>query len=265
LFNRNIPNSVLRLYQKVIWIGNNYQGDLSFFNTQQVLDYVAQGGNFLLATRMANQFFDADLKNYCGITGFTGDLTVTHLIALDNNLIDIPSASGHTYVNFPFMDANSEAVPIFDDDTSTAYIGGFKLNKTNEGVFIFIAGRPYRYNNTASATDYEYMIDNYMTSALVSVEDHSESNLPTGYNLAQNYPNPFNPSTQISYSIPNSEFVSLKIYDVLGREVTTLVNGVQSASNYSVNFDAGKLSSGIYFYTLKAGNFVETKKMLLLR
>jgi PKD repeat protein len=265
LFNRSIPNSVLRLYQKVIWIGNNYQGDLSFFNTQQVLDYVAQGGNFLLATRMANQFFDANLKNYCGITGFTGDLTVTQLIALDNNLINIPSASGHTYVNFPFMDANSEAVPIFDDDTSTAYIGGFKLNKTNEGVFIFIAGRPYRYNNTASATDYEYMIDNYMTSTLVSVEDHSSPELPTGYKLSQNYPNPFNPSTQISYSIPNSEFVSLKIYDVLGREVTTLVNGVQSASNYSVNFDAGKLSSGIYFYTLKAGNFVETKKMLLLR
>lgn len=265
LFNRDIPNSILRLYQKVIWIGNNYQGDLAFFNTQQVLDYVADGGNFLLATRMANQFFDTDLKNYCGITSFTGDLTVTQLIALDNNLVDIPSASGHTFVNFPTMDAGSEAIPIFDDNTTTPYIGGFRLNKVNEGVFIFIAGRPYRYDNTASATNYEYMIDNFMTSILVNVDDNSESTLPTGYKLAQNYPNPFNPSTQISYSIPNSEQVSLKIYDVLGNEVAILEDGVQSAGTYTVSFDASKLSSGIYFYTLKAGNFVETKKMILMK
>jgi len=265
LFNRNIPNSILRLYQKVIWIGNNYQGDLAFFSPQQVLDYVGQGGNFVLATRMANQFFDTDLKNYCGITAFTGDLTVTQLIALDNNLVNIPSASGHTYVNFPYMDANSEAVPIFDDDTSTAYIGGFKLNKANEGVFIFIAGRPYRYDNTASATNYDYMIDNFMTSILVGAEDQSTPELPNGYTLAQNYPNPFNPSTQISYGIPNSEFITLKIYDVLGKEVATLVDGAQSAGSYTVSFDASKLSSGIYFYTLKAGNFIETKKMILMK
>lgn len=265
LFNRDIPNSILRLYQKVIWIGNNYQGDLAFFSPQQVLDYVAQGGNFVLATRMASQFFDTDLKNYCGITAFTGDLTVTQLIALDNNLVNIPSASGHTYVNFPFMDATSEAVPIFDDDTSTAYIGGFKLNKANEGVFIFIAGRPYRYDNTASATNYDYMIDNFMTSELVGVEDQSTTELPTGYTLAQNYPNPFNPSTQISFAIPNSELVTLNIYDVLGKEVATLVDGAQSAGSYTVSFDASKLSSGIYFYTLKAGNFIETKKMILMK
>jgi len=265
LFNRNIPNSILQLYQKVIWIGNNYQGDLPFFNPQQVLDYLALGGNFLLATRMANQFFDTELKNYCGITSFTGDLTVTQLIALDNNLVDIPSASGHTFVNFPVMDAGSEAIAIFDESTTTSYIGGFRLNKANEGVFIFIAGRPYRYDNTASATNYEYMIDNFMTSTIVGVDDNSENELPSGYILAQNYPNPFNPSTQISYSIPNSEYVSLKIYDVLGKEVAILVDAVQSANHYTVSFDAGKLSSGIYFYTLKAGNFNETKKMLLLR
>ncbi len=265
LFNRDIPNSILRLYQKVIWIGNNYQGDLAFFSPQQVLDYVGQGGNFVLATRMASQFFDTDLKNYCGITSFTGDLTVTQLIALDNNLVDIPSASGHSYVNFPYMDANSEAVPIFDDDTSTPYIGGFKLNKANEGVFIFIAGRPYRYDNTASATDYDYMIDNFMTSILVGIEDHSTPELPTGYSLAQNYPNPFNPSTQISYAIPNSELITLKIYDVLGNEVATLVDGAQNPGAYTVSFDASKLSSGIYFYTLKAGNFLETKKMILMK
>ena len=265
LFNRSIPNSILQLYQKVIWIGNNYQGDLPFFNSQQVLDYIALGGNFLLATRMANQFFDTELKNYCGITSFTGDLTVTQLIALDNNLVDIPSASGHTFVNFPYMDGSSEATPIFDDNTTTAYIGGFRLSKANEGVFIFIAGRPYRYDNTASATNYEYMIDNFMTSTLVGVDDDFKNEIPSQYILAQNYPNPFNPTTQISYSIPSSENVSLKIYDVLGNEVATLVDAVQGTGNYSVSFDAAKHSSGIYFYTLNAGFFLETKKMILMK
>ena len=265
LFNRDIPNSILRLYQKVIWIGNNFQGDLAFFNTQQVLDYVADGGNFLLATRMANQFFDTDLKNYCGITSFTGDLTVTQLIALDASLVDMTAASGHTYVNFPIMNASSEAVAIFDDNAATSYIGGFRLNKSGEGVFIFIAGRPYRYDNTASAANYEFMIDNFMTSILVNVDDNPSSEVPTGYKLAQNYPNPFNPSTQILYSIPSSEQVSLRIYDVLGNEVATLVDGIQSAGSHSISFDASKHSSGIYFYTLKAGNFLETKKMILMK
>lgn len=83
--------------------------------------------------------------------------------------------------------------------------------------------------------------------------------------LEQNYPNPFNPSTTIRYSIPTSEFVKLKVYDVLGNEVATLVNEEKPAGSYEVEFQATELSSGIYFYKLQSGNFVETKKMLLLK
>jgi Leucine-rich repeat (LRR) protein len=83
--------------------------------------------------------------------------------------------------------------------------------------------------------------------------------------LHQNYPNPFNPSTRISYSIPHSGFVSLKIYDILGREIRILVSEFQNAGNYSFNFDAGKLSSGVYFYRLQAGSdCAKIKKMLLI-
>ena len=85
------------------------------------------------------------------------------------------------------------------------------------------------------------------------------------YDLAQNYPNPFNPSTLITYSIPKSSFVVLKIYNVLGKQITTLVNENQEAGIYKVNFDAGSLSNGVYFYKIQAGNFVEIKKMLLLK
>ena len=83
--------------------------------------------------------------------------------------------------------------------------------------------------------------------------------------LSQNYPNPFNPITNIEYRLPNREFVTLKIYDVLGNEVATLVNEEKPAGSYSVEFNGNKLSSGIYFYRLKAGNFTQNRKMILLK
>ena len=88
---------------------------------------------------------------------------------------------------------------------------------------------------------------------------------PTEFSLGQNYPNPFNPSTTINYSIPEFSFVTLKVYDVLGSEVATLVNEDKSVGSYEVEFDATGLPSGIYFYKLQAGSFVETKKMVLMK
>jgi len=85
------------------------------------------------------------------------------------------------------------------------------------------------------------------------------------FNLFQNYPNPFNPSTKISYSLPKESFVTLKVYDVLGNEIAILVNEKKSVGNYEVNFDATKLSSGIYYYKLTAGNFSQVKKMILIK
>jgi len=93
----------------------------------------------------------------------------------------------------------------------------------------------------------------------------NESTKPIVFCLFQNYPNPFNPSTTIQYSIKERTPVQLMLYDILGREVEVLINEEQVSGYYKVNFNAGKLASGIYFYRLKAGDFVETKKMLLIK
>jgi hypothetical protein len=85
------------------------------------------------------------------------------------------------------------------------------------------------------------------------------------FELSQNYPNPFNPSTQIRYSIAENSKVVVKVFDMLGREVTTLVNTTQDAGSYSINFDASKLSSGMYLYTINAGSYSATKKMILMK
>ena len=99
------------------------------------------------------------------------------------------------------------------------------------------------------------------------LSDVSKENsfVPANYELYQNYPNPFNPSTKISFVIPKSSFVILKIYDILGREVTTLVNGIKHVGTYSVSFNANELASGVYFYSLKADGVQIVKKMLLLQ
>ncbi len=95
--------------------------------------------------------------------------------------------------------------------------------------------------------------------------ENSNQNTPEQFKLSQNYPNPFNPSTMIEYSIANQQKVELKVYDVLGREVATLVNEIQNPGSYNVMFNAASLSSGIYFYKLVSGSYSDIKKMILVK
>jgi hypothetical protein len=95
--------------------------------------------------------------------------------------------------------------------------------------------------------------------------NNTNGEIPKNYSLSQNYPNPFNPVTNINFSIPKSGFVSLKIYDMIGREAAVLVNGELTAGNYTFGWNAENTASGIYFYTLSSGGFTETKKMMLIK
>ncbi|MBU0475775.1 MAG: endonuclease [Bacteroidetes bacterium] len=134
----------------------------------------------------------------------------------------------------------------FNDETIVDYRVYYKISAVD------ISGNESGYSNEASI--------------LVSVKD--KKSIPTKFSLNQNYPNPFNPSTTIKYSIPSvqtSGLVTLKVYNILGMEIATLVNKVQSAGNYSVVFDASKLGTGIYFYSLNYGKFSQTKKMTVLK
>jgi hypothetical protein len=123
------------------------------------------------------------------------------------------------------------------------------------------------YDSPNGGTKFQYrlkQIDSdgkYAYSSVISIE----IKVINEYILNQNYPNPFNPSTVITYSIPEASTVTLAVYNVLGKLITTLVNEKQEAGSYSVNFNAAELSNGIYFYRMQTGNFVRTNKMLLLK
>jgi hypothetical protein len=93
----------------------------------------------------------------------------------------------------------------------------------------------------------------------------NQSQAPEGFRLLQNYPNPCNPATNLEFRISTPEFVSLKVYDILGREVSTLVHEVKMPGTYTAKFDASGLASGVYLYRLEAGTFAETRKLILLR
>jgi photosystem II stability/assembly factor-like uncharacterized protein len=102
-------------------------------------------------------------------------------------------------------------------------------------------------------------------SAVTGVKQPIASALPRSFQLEQNYPNPFNPSTTISYQLSEVSIVKLNVYDILGRQVATLVNGRQNAGNYNVTFNASNLSTGVYFYRLQAGTYSNTKKLMLIK
>tara|TARA_R110000868_G_scaffold408293_7_gene691092 strand:- start:46391 stop:47716 length:1326 start_codon:yes stop_codon:yes gene_type:complete len=109
----------------------------------------------------------------------------------------------------------------------------------------------------------EWSSPTYFTPTIQVSNEYSAQ--PEGFILHQNYPNPFNPSTQISYHLPASSIVNIRVFDMLGREVATLLDGQQTSGDHSITFNASKLTSGMYFYSIQAGEFSQTRKMMLIK
>ena len=205
------------------------------------------------------------------------------------------NSSGRLWVEY--YDAASHADKASNlaiDDIGNVFVTGGSVDQNNfwEDLttikYNSVGGMEWiaRYNDSANLLDYGYgitldnnndvvvcgqttttNISDFITIKYSNVTGlkNESSSVPELFNLSQNYPNPFNPVTIINYHLTMTNYVSLKVYDILGREVSTLVNEEKPAGKYSVSFDASKLNSGIYFYRIKAGNFVETKKMILMK
>lgn len=123
----------------------------------------------------------------------------------------------------------------------------------------------FLYNQTQSGSTVDESKTGLYKIGISPTSIKNLDNIPAQFSLSQNYPNPFNPSTKIQFAIPASQRVSLKVFDITGREVTNLIDEFLSAGNYSYDFDGAKLTSGIYFYRLISGNFGEIRKMVLIR
>jgi aminopeptidase N len=123
----------------------------------------------------------------------------------------------------------------------------------------------FQFQVIGNPTSINFDPGNWILKTLQGITEVEDISVPAQYSLEQNYPNPFNPSTTIGYSLPQSGFVTLKVFNVLGKEVATLVNGQNEAGKHKVDFNAIALNSGVYFYRIESGSFIETKKMILLK
>jgi hypothetical protein len=171
--------------------------------------------------------------------------------------------SGHTFSEIPPGNYSAKVSPtgsrlwlakyLLENSTLTT-----QACRVDASGNLYVAGTSQRDDFSNSATVLKY------AQVAVSVAEGNEA-LPNSYSLDQNYPNPFNPSTTIRFALPKSGHVELKVYNTLGQEVVTLANEEKVAGTYSAQWNAGSIASGLYFYRLKAGEYSETKKLLLLK
>lgn len=179
-------------------------------------------------------------------TGNTITLDVTNKLTSPLSALSVVVLQRPSWVNIRSAGVDAAALPV----DSTGHISvtfdmqqGVQQGELGEVVIALFAGKSPIMQKAISLT--------------VAV--------PTKYELAQNFPNPFNPSTTIHYQVPADGFITLKVFDLLGREVATLVNEEQKADYYKVTFDASRLASGVYFYRLQAGEFTAVKRLMVLK
>ncbi len=142
--------------------------------------------------------------------------------------------------------------------------GNYVINDLPAGSYTLVAGKVGCVSSKSSVTLTESGISN-LNFTIAPKGVNVTNNTPNRYSLSQNYPNPFNPATVISYSLPAASSIKLSVYSTEGKLVKELVNSVQEAGSYNVTFDASSLSSGIYFYTILANGYAETRKMILVK
>jgi hypothetical protein len=163
------------------------------------------------------------------------------------------------------LGSNETAFIDYHDPIAVAEKVNYAMQQGHGGIMIFDLNSgyldPQNFPNAADRNPLQTAVRNALATSSV----HPSSEIPSGYALEQNYPNPFNPATTISYELPYASHVKLVVLDVLGREVAALVDEVQGSGFKSVAFEASGLSSGVYFYTLQAGRFRDSKKLIVMK
>jgi len=219
-----------------------FDGSQSYDNDGNITQYSWNFGDGNTSTQTSSN------HSYTQANTYTYTLTIT----------DNQGATGQTSGQIIVSDASNQYVTVQPSSGTISPGGSQTITLTldaqsiNEGTYTGQVNISTNGGNISIPIDY-----------LVDVEKLPE--VPTEFRLSQNYPNPFNPSTSIEFSIPKTTNVSLKIYDLLGKEVTTLLDEKKSTGTYKVNFNASNLASGIYVYRLETDEFIDTKKLLLLK
>jgi hypothetical protein len=222
------------------------------------------------------------LSTAVSINKSNSGLVSTNIYAVTYWGVDISTDLDSTWAYKGLRNYTINTLTVVNPDSSKSDMNHLTAG-TNEGVFISLDNgdtiwAPFNQgltniNIAALASDGTYLYAGTtgsgvwkrpLSEIITSVND-KQNDIPKRFTLMQNYPNPFNPSTINNYQLPMNNFVTLKVYDVLGREIKTLVNEYQSAGTHSIAFNATGLPSGVYLYRISAGNYSDTKKLVLIK
>lgn len=272
----------LRDFKKVIWLGEN-TSTASAVQRDSIKAYLSGGTSGMKSKlivfsedigwqhgRPSSSNLDLDfLNNYLGVD-YLADRPTS---GANQGLVGVEINSGITdstigvypEVLGPYIGTNWVPLYQFRGLDSLNAIGNLTDNFTVATFGVDISSlRPAIDSPPGSPVERFVIGALNFVDGIVGVRDNNSS-APSQYVLLQNYPNPFNPATKIQYSLAGTQLVTLKIYDILGREIRTLINKTQDAGYYTIEFDASNLPSGTYIYKLSAGSFVSTQKMMLVK
>ncbi|MCU7502353.1 MAG: T9SS type A sorting domain-containing protein [Ignavibacteria bacterium] len=273
--------------------GTHYQGDIwgsdpKFVSLSQ-RDYRLQTTSALIDKGVTLSDVTADLSGTARPQGLGFDMgayetSSSSVVVSPTTDISSPKVIGASLTSsfrltVTFSEKVSSAEALIKSNYSISggiSVKSISMNSTQDGVIISTSKHKRGVIYTVTVSNVKDLAGNVISSfdnkaqyqlAISKEADDAqaedEETSPETYQLSQNFPNPFNPSTVIKYSVPENSFVTLKVYDMLGKEVATLVNEQKSRGNYEIQFDASKLSSGTYIYQMKTNNFIENKKMIL--
>ncbi len=275
-----VPPDTLGKYSTVIWVGNNYNGDLVDWQDTSVMSYLITGGNLLLMSRTGTDFLNSAMLSYLGVDWVESNYnTIDDCVSTYTGLVDMDRTGQQTYVSvFDTSLAHSQSKLLFVETSTFGDYRGLGVWRDPVwsgdinpygGNFVFLSGRPYRWNHAQLRSNVEYILENFLR------EDETVSAPGRGpfagrFLLFQNYPNPFGPSTTISFHLPRAAHVRLSVFDVAGREVALLKEGRLKPGLQEVRWDGTdrtgrRLPSGVYFYRAKLEGWSAVRKLILAK
>ena len=271
-----VPGDILGQFSTVIWVGNNYAGDLGSWQQTSILPYLEAGGNVILITRLGQNYVDDDLRQYLGITWAEDPAsTINNCIATHPGLSDMALTGSQSYnAVFETNLSGTESTLLFQETTSFGTPRGIGVWKnpaeggtlrSNGGQFVFISGRPYRYDPIQMRRNVEFILENFF------LEGVSDGSVSTDSFLEQNHPNPFSTSTTIRYYLATPSDVKLTVYDILGRKIRLLLDDQSLTMGYHTVVWDGKdvngvgVGAGVYIVKMETPEFSGITKVILIK
>ena len=275
-----VPPDTLQQFSTVVWVGNNFNGDLVKWNETAILSYLEAGGNVLLLSRFGQDFVDAPLREYLGITWReSAAATINNCVSAHPGMIAMNrTGAQNTCAVFDTSLATDESTLLLKETATFSTHRGVGVirqpagggsHRPDGGNLVFVSGRPYKWQHAQLRANVETILGSFFAEPYIPTAV-GRPEAPAKFALGQNHPNPFNPATTIGFELPEKAFATLHVYDVAGRRVATVLSKELPAGPQRVIWDGktagGKpVASGVYFYSLTAGGRTATKKMVLLR